>query len=132
VGEFVGDEDVSDLDAPTIAMDPELRALGLRKLAEWRTARAQRPLAAPPAVTRPIDAAHSSPADAGPASHERDRSVDAMVAEMATGAERERLERRVAVLEAEVDRLRAVIAGTISGLAGSLGPQAESEARSSI
>jgi uncharacterized protein YceH (UPF0502 family) len=90
-------------------IDDTTRDLGLRKLAELRARR------------------DTGQRQSGPAADEQtaadERSVESMVAEMATAAERERLERRVAALEDEVGRLRAAVAAAVSMLASALGPE---------
>jgi hypothetical protein len=102
-------------------LDEATRELGQRKLAELRMQMHRRRLGAD--GNRVSDAAFVGPAlTASPAerSPRAEASVEAMVAEMALGAERERLERRVVALEAEVAQLRAVIGASIQTLAAGL------------
>jgi hypothetical protein len=93
-------------------LDEDTRALGLSRLAAVRGQ-----LAAP--AWRRREQGRSSPIVA-PVD-----DVAEMVAEMAAGAERELLERRVLALEAEVARLRAALAGVIGNAAAALGPDSD-------
>ncbi|MFV0308017.1 MAG: hypothetical protein ACK5OX_09785 [Desertimonas sp.] len=89
---------------PASPMDPAVRELGRRKVAELRRQLGVDRRHAPPPVE----------------SVDEGLSVDAMTAQMAAGAERERLERRVAELEAEVRRLRSIVSAAIGDLAAGL------------
>lgn len=102
-------------------LDDATRELGLRKLRELRAEMRRRRLGGDGDVAPDdarVESAVAGPSKAPAASAEA--SVEAMLAEMALAAERERLERRVGALEAEVAQLRAVIAASIQSLAGGL------------
>jgi hypothetical protein len=95
-------------------LDNETRRLGLERLAEIRASMRCHPTAAttPPSAAVPVEGVESVSAGWS------DPAVMALL--MSAGAERERLEQRVAVLEAEVQRLRASLGQAMQVLGGAL------------
>lgn len=102
--------------APRLPLDDDTIALGHRHIAALRAQLNRRhttPTPPAPPTTPPIHGA----ADIG-----GDAYTDRMVADMAAGAERDRLAARVTQLETEVAQLRAALAAILHTAANAVDP----------